>query len=139
MLDLNHEKFNIWMNIAVGVLGTIYVLSTWYFRFIVAILRRPGRSLDVAEHYADGAQVLFSFIICLSIAIAGCGLVSLLSNLIHFDYPCFFNRIALDIMVMFMPLMNNESYLFFFYELIFCGVLALYINYLYINKIFEDL
>ena len=33
---MKREAFNIWMNIIIGILGVVYILSTWYFRLIVA-------------------------------------------------------------------------------------------------------
>ena len=103
---MKREAFNIWMNIIIGILGVVYILSTWYFRLIVAILRRPGRSFEAAE---------------------------------HFDYPRFFVRIGLDLIVIFMPFVYGESSVFLLYELLFAAIFALYLNHLYVNQKFKDL
>ena len=117
---MKREAFNIWMNIIIGILGVVYILSTWYFRLIVAILRRPGRSFEAAERYADDAKILFTFLILIALLIAFVGIISLFSNMIHFDYPRFFVRIGLDLIVIFMPFVYGESSVFLLYELLFC-------------------
>ena len=131
---MKREAFNIWMNIIIGILGVVYILSTWYFRLIVAILRRPGRSFEAAERYADDAKILFTFLILLALLIAFVGIISLFSNMIHFDYPRFFVRIGL-----FMPFVYGESSVFLLYELLFAAIFALYLNHLYVNQKFKDL
>ena len=136
---MKREAFNIWMNIIIGILGVVYILSTWYFKLIVAILRRPGRSFEAAERYADDAKILFTFLILLALLIAFVGIISLFSNMIHFDYPRFFVRIGLDLIVIFMPFIYGESSVFLLYELLFAAILALYLNHLYVNQKFKDL
>ena len=136
---MKREAFNIWMNIIIGILGVVYILSTWYFRLIVAILRRPGRSFEAAERYADDAKILFTFLILLALLIAFVGIISLFSNMIHFDYPRFFVRIGLDLIVIFMPFVYGESSVFLLYELLFAAIFARYLNHLYVNQKFKDL
>lgn len=136
---MKREAFNIWMNIIIGILGVVYILSIWYFRLIVAILRRPGRSFEAAERYADDAKILFTFLILLALLIAFVGIISLFSNMIHFDYPRFFVRIGLDLIVIFMPFVYGESSVFLLYELLFAAIFALYLNHLYVNQKFKDL
>ena len=136
---MKREAFNIWMNIIIGILGVVYILSTWYFRLIVAILRRPGRSFEAAERYADDAKILFTFLILLALLIAFVGIISLFSNMIHFDYPRFFVRIGLDLIVIFMPFVYGESSVFLLYALLFAAIFALYLNHLYVNQKFKDL
>lgn len=136
---MKREAFNIWMNIIIGILGVVYILSTWYFRLIVAILRRPGRSFEAAERYADDAKILFTFLILIALLIAFVGIISLFSNMIHFDYPRFFVRIGLDLIVIFMPFVYGESSVFLLYELLFAAIFALYLNQLYVNQKFKDL
>lgn len=136
---MKREAFNIWMNIIIGILGVVYILSTWYFRLIVAILRRPGRSFEAAERYADDAKILFTFLILLALLIAFVGIISLFSNMIHFDYPRFFVRIGLDLIVIFMPFVYGESSVFLLYELLFAAIFTLYLNHLYVNQKFKDL
>ena len=136
---MKREAFNIWMNIIIGILGVVYILSTWYFRLIVAILRRPGRSFEAAERYADDAKILFTFLILLALLIAFVGIISLFSNMIHFDYPRFFVRIGLDLIVIFMPFVYGESSVLLLYELLFAAIFALYLNHLYVNQKFKDL
>ena len=136
---MKREAFNIWTNIIIGILGVVYILSTWYFRLIVAILRRPGRSFEAAERYADDAKILFTFLILIALLIAFVGIISLFSNMIHFDYPRFFVRIGLDLIVIFMPFVYGESSVFFLYELLFAAIFALYLNHLYVNQKFKDL
>ena len=136
---MKREAFNIWMNIIIGILGVVYILSTWYFRLIVAILRRPGRSFEAAERYADDAKILFTFLILLALLIAFVGIISLFSNMIHFDYPRFFVRIGLDLIVIFMPFVYGERSVFCLYELVFAAIFALYLNLLYVNQKFKDL
>ena len=136
---MKREAFNIWMNIIIGILGVVYILSTWYFKLIVAILRRPGRSFEAAERYADDAKILFTFLILLALLIAFVGIISSFSNMIHFDYPRFFVRIGLDLIVIFMPFIYGESSVFLLYELLFAAIFALYLNHLYVNQKFKDL
>ena len=136
---MKREAFNIWMNIIIGILGVVYILSTWYFKLIVAILRRPGRSFEAAERYADDAKILFTFLILLALLIAFVGIISLFSNMIHFDYPRFFVRIGLDLIVIFMPFIYGESSVFLLYELLFAAIIALNLNHLYVNQKFKDL
>ena len=136
---MKREAFNIWTNIIIGILGVVYILSTWYFRLIVAILRRPGRSFEAAERYADDAKILFTFLILIALLIAFVGIISLFSNMIHFDYPRFFVRIGLDLIVIFMPFIYGESSVFLLYELLFAAIFALYLNHLYVNQKFKDL
>lgn len=136
---MKREAFNIWMNIIIGILGVVYILSTWYFRLIVAILRRPGRSFEAAERYADDAKILFTFLILIALLIAFVGIISLFSNMIHFDYPRFFVRIGLDLIVIFMPFVYGESSVFLLYVLLFAAIFALYLNHLYVNQKFKDL
>lgn len=136
---MKREAFNIWMNIIIGILGVVYILSTWYFRLIVAILRHPGRSFEAAERYADDAKILFTFLILIALLIAFVGIISLFSNMIHFDYPRFFVRIGLDLIVIFMPFVYGESSVFLLYELLFAAIFALYLNHLYVNQKFKDL
>ena len=136
---MKREAFNIWMNIIIGILGVVYILSTWYFKLIVAILRRPGRSFEAAERYADDAKILFTFLILLALLIAFVGIISWFSNMIHFDYPRFFVRIGLDLIVIFMPFIYGESSVFLLYELLFAAIFALYLNHLYVNQKFKDL
>ena len=136
---MKREAFNIWMNIIIGILGVVYILSTWYFRLIVAILRRPGRSFEAAERYADDAKILFTFLILIALLIAFVGIISLFSNMIHFDYPRFFVRIGLDLIVIFMPFIYGESSVFLLYELLFAAIFAQYLNHLYVNQKFKDL
>lgn len=136
---MKREAFNIWMNIIIGILGVVYILSTWYFKLIVAILRRPGRSFEAAERYTDDAKILFTFLILLALLIAFVGIISLFSNMIHFDYPRFFVRIGLDLIVIFMPFIYGESSVFLLYELLFAAIFALYLNHLYVNQKFKDL
>ena len=136
---MKREAFNIWTNIIIGILGVVYILSTWYFRLIVAILRRPGRSFEAAERYADDAKILFTFLILIALLIAFVGIISLFSNMIHFDYPRFFVRIGLDLIVIFMPFVYGESSVFLLYELLFAAIFALYLNLLYVNQKFKDL
>ncbi|AEN78229.1 hypothetical protein [Ligilactobacillus ruminis] len=136
---MKREAFNIWTNIIIGILGVVYILSTWYFRLIVAILRRPGRSFEAAERYADDAKILFTFLILIALLIAFVGIISLFSNMIHFDYPRFFVRIGLDLIVIFMPFVYGESSVFLLYELLFAAIFALYLNHLYVNQKFKDL
>ena len=136
---MKREAFNIWMNIIIGILGVVYILSTWYFRLIVAILRRPGRSFEAAERYADDAKILFTFLILIALLIAFVGIISLFSNMIHFDYPRFFVRIGLDLIVIFMPFVYGESSVFLLYELLFAAIFAPYLNHLYVNQKFKDL
>lgn len=136
---MKREAFNIWMNIIIGILGVVYILSIWYFRLIVAILRRPGRSFEAAERYADDAKILFTFLILIALLIAFVGIISLFSNMIHFDYPRFFVRIGLDLIVIFMPFVYGESSVFLLYELLFAAIFALYLNHLYVNQKFKDL
>ncbi|KRM83462.1 hypothetical protein [Ligilactobacillus ruminis] len=136
---MKREAFNIWTNIIIGILGVVYILSTWYFRLIVAILRRPGRSFEAAERYADDAKILFTFLILIALLIAFVGIISLFSNMIHFDYPRFFVRIGLDLIVIFMPFVYGEISVFLLYELLFAAIFALYLNHLYVNQKFKDL
>ena len=101
---MKREAFNIWMNIIIGILGVVYILSTWYFKLIAFV-----------------------------------GIISLFSNMIHFDYPRFFVRIGLDLIVIFMPFIYVESSVFLLYELLFAAIFALYLNHLYVNQKFKDL
>lgn len=133
------ESFNMWMNIIIGILGVVYILSIWYFKLIVAILRRPGRSFEAAERYADDAEILFTFMVLLAVVIAFIGIISLFSNMIHFDYPRFFTRIGLNLLVIFLPFIYGRGSIFILYELLFAAVFAMYLNHLYVNQKFKDL
>ena len=96
-------------------------------------------SFEAAERYADDAKILFTFLILIALLIAFVGIISLFSNMIHFDYPRFFVRIGLDLIVIFMPFVYGESSVFLLYELLFAAIFALYLNHLYVNQKFKDL
>lgn len=115
------------LNISVGVLGIIYIVNDWIYRFIVNLFVFKGYTVNSAQEITDKTHTVFSFIICLTVLIVVIGMFALLENLIHFYSSYFFIKLILEIMCMLMPFMYTQKSWFIVYELVFCVVFGIYL------------
>lgn len=119
---------NKFLNISVGVLGTLYFLNDICFRIMVNLYQQQGYTIQKANKIANIVDVV-PIVIVITLLLILVGLFALISNMIFFADGNFILRVVMNICCILMPFLYNSRIWFLFYEILAC---ILFFVYLYV-------